>query len=109
MNRRVIRSLIGAVALLALLVAPVSASHTHVMQVGNGQCVLLAEGAGEAGVSLPAAVFANNPNVTIAPTTNRMHPLHVLVHLGQAGTNHAMAVYGTAAATSLCSAGIVNR
>lgn len=105
---RLIRPALGAVVLVAVLAAPVSASHTHVKQLGNGQCVLLAAGAGEADVVLPLAVFDHNPNVTIAPAANRMHPLHVLVHLGEPGTNHAMAVYGTPAATTLCSAGIVN-
>lgn len=106
---RFVRALLVAGALLALLAGPTSANHTHVMSVGNGECVLLAEGAGEADVALPLAVFDHNPNVTIAPTAGRMHPLHVLVHKGVPGTNHPMEVAGTAAAAALCSEGYVNR
>jgi hypothetical protein len=46
--------------------------------------------------------------VDIAATAGRMHPLHVLVHLGQAGEHLELAVAGTAAAATLCPAGIVN-
>lgn len=106
--KRPITAVLGAAAILALAAAPVSAGHTHVMQLGNGQCVLLALDAGEERVQLPLAVFENNPNVTIAPTADRMHPLHVLVHLGEAGTHHQIAVAGSAAAAALCTAGIVN-
>jgi len=95
----------------ALLAAPggAFADHTHAKEVGNGQCVVLAEGAGEELVVLPLSVFENNPNVDIAPTASRMHPLHVLVHLGQAGEHNALFVYGTAAADAACAAGYVNR
>ncbi|OGO54260.1 MAG: hypothetical protein A2V85_17280 [Chloroflexi bacterium RBG_16_72_14] len=106
--KRPIAAVLGAAAILALAAAPVSASHTHVMALGNGQCVLLAYEAGEESVVLPLSVFENNPNVTIAPTAGRMHPLHVLVHLGEAGTHHQIAVAGSAAAAALCTAGIVN-
>lgn len=85
------------------------ADHTHAKEVGNGKCVVLAEGAGEESVVLPLAVFENNPNVDIAPTDGRMHPLHVLVHLGQAGEHNALYVLGTPAADAACSAGYVNR
>ncbi|MFQ6172645.1 hypothetical protein ACK8HX_13635 [Oryzobacter sp. R7] len=89
--------------------APAAADHTHAKVVGNGQCVVLAEGAGEEQVVLPASVFENNPNVDIAPTAGRMHPLHVLVHLGQAGEHNDLYVYGTPAAGAACAAGYVNR
>ncbi len=105
---RPLAAVLGAAALLVLAAAPVAANHTHVMQVGNGQCVLLALDAGEESVTLPLSVFQKNPNVTISPTANRMHPLHVLVHLGEAGTHHKIAVYGSAAAAALCAGGIVN-
>ncbi|MFP5341918.1 MAG: hypothetical protein ACLGIJ_03180 [Candidatus Limnocylindria bacterium] len=106
--KRLVRPAIGAGLLLALAVTPVLASHTHVKSLGNGQCVLLAEGAGEESVVLPLSVFRHNPNVDIAATAGRMHPLHVLVHLGQAGEHLQLAVAGTAAAATLCPAGIVN-
>ena len=106
---RFLRALLVAGALLMLFAGSASATHTHVMLLGNGQCVVLAEGAGEADVALPLAVFDHNPNVTIAPTADRTHPLHVLVHKGVAGTNHPMEVADTAAAAALCSEGYVNR
>jgi hypothetical protein len=106
---RLVRALLVAGALLALIAGPAAATHSHVMVVGNGECVVLAEGAGEADVSLPLAVFDHNPNVTIAPSDYRMHPLHVLVHKGIPGSNHPMEVAGTPAATLLCTAGYVNR
>ncbi len=106
---RLARALLVAGTFLAFAALPVFATHTHVMQVGNGECVVLAEGAGEAEVSLPLAVFDHNPNVTIAPTANRMHPLHVLVHKGVPGTNHPMEVAGTAAASALCDDAYANR
>ncbi|WP_426226174.1 hypothetical protein [Pseudarthrobacter sp. DSP2-3-2b1] len=85
------------------------ADHTHAKVVGNGQCVVLAEGAGEEHVVLPDAVFENNPNVDIPKTLNRAHPLHVLVHQGRAGENNDLYVYGTPAADAACAAGYVNR
>jgi hypothetical protein len=102
---------LAAVAGGFLLAAPgpAFADHTHAKVVGNGQCVVLAEGAGEESVVLPLSVFENNPNVDIAPTALRMHPLHVLVHLGQAGDHNALFVYGTPAADAACAAGYVNR
>ena len=105
---RPIAAVLGTAALLTLAAAPVAASHTHVMSLGNGQCVLLAYEAGEESVVLPLSVFERNPNVDIAPTAGRMHPLHVLVHLGQAGEHLQLAVAGTPAAAALCPNGTVN-
>lgn len=108
MNQRPIRAAIAAACLLGLAAGPVSANHTHVMQLGNGQCVVLAANGGEDEVELPLSVFEHNPNVDIAPAPDRLHPLHVLVHQGVPGEHNAIAVYGTPAAASLCAAGIVN-
>ena len=95
---------------LVLTMSPAAmADHTHAKVVGNGQCVVLAEGAGEEAVVLPLSVFENNPNVDIAPTASRRHPLHVLVHFGQAGEHNALFVYGTPAEAAACAAGYVNR
>ena len=105
--KRLVRPAIGAGLLLALAVTPALASHTHVMSLGNGQCVLLAEEAGEESVVLPLSVFERNQNVDIAAMAGRMHPLHVLVHLGQAGEHLELAVAGTTAAATLCPSGIV--
>jgi hypothetical protein len=98
----------SALLLLASSGAAV-ANHTHAKVVGNGQCVVLAEGAGEESVVLPDSVFTNNPNVDIAKTDGRAHPLHALVHLGQAGEQVDLYVYGTPAADAACAAGYVNR
>jgi len=106
--KRLVRPALGAGLLLAIAATPALASHTHVMSLGNGECVLLAPDAGEESVVLPLSVFQNNPNVDIAATASRMHPLHVLVHLGQAGDHLQLAVAGTAAAAALCPDGIVN-
>ena len=106
--KRIGRSALGAVALLVLGATPALASHTHVMQLGNGQCVLLAANGGEDEVELPLSVFEHNPNVDIAPGPDRLHPLHVLVHQGVPGEHNAIAVLGTPAAAALCAAGIVN-
>ncbi len=57
---------------------------------------------------LALAVFEHNPNVDIAPTADRLHPLHVLVHQGVPGEHKSIAVAGTAAAAALCANGIVN-
>lgn len=105
--KRLIRPALGAVAFLALAAPPVLANHTHVMQLGNGQCVVLAANGGEDDVELPLTVFDHNPNVDISPAPDRLHPLHVLVHQGVPGEHNAIAVAGTPAADALCAAGIV--
>ncbi len=100
----------GATGGLLITLSPSAvADHTHAKVVGTGQCVVLAEGAGEEAVVLPLSVFENNPNVDIAPTASRMHPLHVLVHLGQAGEHIELFVYGSPAEAAACAAGYVNR
>ncbi len=106
---RSIRAMLAAAALLSISAVPALAAHSHVMQVGNDQCVWLAEGSGEAQVSLPLAVFEHNPNVTIAAEDGRTHPLHVLVHKGVPGSHLRMEVAGRPAAATLCVAGYVNR
>ncbi len=75
-HRRTVTVLIAG-AVLTATALPAAADHTHVRAVGNdGQCVVLAEGSGEADVQLPGHDdFAEN----------RRHPLHVKVHLGAAG------------------------
>ncbi|MEO8463448.1 MAG: hypothetical protein ABI555_09555 [Chloroflexota bacterium] len=104
---RLVRIAFMTGALLAMSAAPALAAHTHVMQVGNGRCVILAENGGEKDVVLPLSVFQHNPNVDIAPTADRMHPLHVLVHKGVPGDHNSLAVFGTAEGSALCVAGYV--
>lgn len=106
--KRLVVPAFAAGLLLALAATPALASHTHVMALGNGQCVLLAASGGEEDVTLPMAVFDHNPNVDIAPAPDRLHPLHVLVHKGVPGDHNQLAVAGTAEAAALCWAGIVN-
>lgn len=111
------RKLVGAAGLVAVTSAvavlvtagPAVADHTHVKETGNGRCVVLAEGAGEESVVLPAAVFEQNPNVDAPQTASRMHPLHVLVHLGTAGEQQAIYVLGSPAAIAACGTDFVNR
>jgi hypothetical protein len=72
------------------------ADHTHVRVLGNGACVVLAANGGEKYVQLPHAE-------EFPP--NRRHPLHVNVHLGQAGTRQGEAVVfvqGTAGDLANC-------
>lgn len=68
---------------------PAAADHIHSKQVGNGSCVLLAQSGAESEVDLP---FATPEQVAL----NRAHPLHLLVHLGEPGSNFAIGVAGTA-------------
>lgn len=74
---------------LAAGAATAHADHVHSVQVGNEACVLLAHDGGEGEVDLP---FADEALVD----ANRAHPIHLLVHLGRAGENFAIGVYGTA-------------
>lgn len=75
-------------AVLVLGPGTAGASHVHSMQTGNGSCVLLAQDGGEKYVQLPQATGAEN----------RLHPLHVNVHLGEpgAGGHITIGVAGTA-------------
>jgi hypothetical protein len=106
--KRLVRPALGAVVLLALAATPVLANHSHVRVLGNGRCVLLAEGAGEDQVVLSLAVFDKNPNVVVSPT-GAAHPLHVLVHRGVPGDRGSYAVFGSDTGNAMCAAGYVNR
>ena len=106
--KRLVRPALGAAILLALAASPALANHSHVKLLGNGQCVVLAEGAGEDEVVLPLSVFERNPNVDV-PATGAAHPLHVLVHRGVPGDRGSYAVFGSAEGNALCTAGYVNR
>ena len=106
--KRLVRPALGAALLLALTATPALANHSHVKLLGNGQCVVLAEGAGEDEVVLPPSVFENNPNVDV-PSTGAAHPLHVLVHRGVPGDHGSYAVFGSDAGNAMCAAGYVNR
>ena len=81
--------------------APAFADHVHSKQLGNGACVLLAQQGGEGQVELP---FATDAQVD----AHRAHPLHLLVHLGQPGTNFEIGVYGTASDPCVESGAYVN-
>lgn len=81
----------AGLVLLGSVAGVASAEHLHSKQVGNGNCVVLAQHGGESLVVLPD----QNPHIDGQPQ-NRRHPLHVLVHLGQPGQNFEIGVYGTA-------------
>lgn len=102
--------LASPVALLLLVASAgaASAEHTHVKVAGSAGCVIVAGGSGEAGVDLPSAVFAGNPNVDIAETDGRTHPLHVLVHQGRPGENMELYVLGSPAEAAACSGNYIN-
>ena len=95
---------VGAVLVGMMMIAgPAFATHTHAMATGQeGSCVLLAQGAGEETVNLPTAVFDSNPNVTVTPTTDRNHPLHVLVHKGVPGSDGGYWVYDHGESAAHC-------
>jgi hypothetical protein len=88
-------ALLVSVALVALALPTTAlANHLHVIQVGNGSCVVLAQQGNERYVVLPSASFNNTTEPT---TTANPHPLHVHVHRGEAGQHLTIAVYGSAA------------
>ena len=107
MKRRLAGVSLIVAGAFVLTTAPVLATHTHVLVTGNGRCVILAPHGHENEVDLPDSVFDNNPNVDVIQTAGRNHPLHVLVHTGVPGDHNALAVYGSAAGNTLCSAGYV--
>ena len=110
MKTRRMLAVAGVAALGSLASAATAlANHTHVKVVGNGQCVVLAQDAGEESVVLPAAVFEQNPHVDVAPAPGRNHPLHVLVHKGVPGDSGGYHVLGSADAAAACPGGYVNR
>lgn len=77
MLRRAIATTLLAACTVSATAVPALASHTHVVQLGNGQCVILAERGNEKYVRLPHASEFDE---------DRRHPLHVKVHLGEPGT-----------------------
>lgn len=112
-NNKTVRFAVPGAALLALLLlgiaGPAQADHTHVKVVGNGGCIVVAEGSGESEVDLPSAVFAGNPNVDIPESDGLTHPLHLLVHRGVPGDHLSLYVLGSSAALAACPAEFVNR
>lgn len=81
-RRAILAAMLAALAVVGSAGAAL-ADHTHVMRVGNGQCVVLAAHGGEKHVQLPHADHLQE---------NRRHPLHVNVHLGQPGTRQGETV-----------------
>lgn len=90
-KRKLLAGAVIGLGSFALGAAGAGAGHTHSLQTGNGSCVLLAADGGEDQVQLP---FAD-----VLPA-NRQHPLHVLVHTGEAGSHLSIGVAG--AATDPC-------
>lgn len=89
--------LAALVALMVLLgVSPAWATHTHVRATGNGTCVILGGNGHESEVELPTA--DGYPD-------GRRHPLHVNVHLGEAGERQGRTVvwvYGSSGDAANC-------
>ena len=86
-------SLLLAVVLAALAwPAAALGNHLHSMEVGNGQCVILAQDGNERFVVLPPASFQNTSE---PKTTANPHPIHVNMHRGEPGQHKAIGVYGT--------------
>lgn len=106
--RYAVLTLAGSTMLLLAASGPAQADHTHVKVVGNGQCIVLAEGSGESHVDLPSAVFSN-PNVDIPEVDGRTHPLHLLVHKGIPGDHLLLHVLGSADALEACPRGLINQ
>ncbi len=98
----------GSVLLLLAASGPARADHTHVKVVGNGECVVLAQGSGESEVDLPTAVFEGNPNVDIPEVDGKAHPLHVRVHKGVPGDHLSLFVYGSPDAQTACPGDLLN-
>jgi hypothetical protein len=86
-TRKLVVGLAAGAAAIALSAVPAGASHVHSLQTGSGACVLLAQSGGEKNVQLP---FADGL------AANRRHPLHVLVHTGEAGQHVSIGVVATA-------------
>ena len=104
--KRLVRPALGAAVLLALAATPALANHSHVKLLGNGQCVLLAEGAGEDDVVLPLSVFEHNPNVT-CPSTGAAPPAPRARPPGRPRRHEVVAV-GSDAGNAHCARGYVN-
>ncbi|HSH61519.1 MAG TPA: hypothetical protein VK988_18115 [Acidimicrobiales bacterium] len=98
-RKMVVGAAVGAGALV-LSGVPAGATHVHSLQTGNGACMLLAQRGGEKDVQLP---FADEQ------PANRRHPLHVLVHTGEAGEHVEIGVAGTASDPCLESGDYVNK
>lgn len=86
------QKILAAGALTAAIAAgtalPAAAHHTHVRHVGQtGDCVIVADGAGEAEVDRPDVIFTLG--ISSDPEGGADHPLHVLVHKGQPNADGA--------------------
>lgn len=104
MTRRFLAACFVANVLILTLATTALASHLHVRVLGNGDCVILAPDGRERWVSLPAAVFDRNPNVVDTTyADDRLHPLHVLVHIAGAG-NGTVHVLGSPGDLASCAA-----
>lgn len=99
-------TLLAVVGASALVAPAAEATHLHVIEVGNGACVILAESGQERFVTLPEASFQNTTEPT---TTANPHPLHVHVHRGEPGQVLTIAVFGSAADPCAATGNYLNR
>lgn len=67
------------------------ADHLHVKILPSGDCVILAQDGNERFIVLSES----NPHIDESLPENRRHPLHVLVHLGEPGSDDSIAVFGS--------------
>lgn len=87
MRRMIVAALVAVFVVSAAGVA--RADHLHVRILPSGDCVILAAEGNERFVQLPSG----NPKVSEDLPSDRTHPLHVLVHLGQPGSGGDIAVF----------------
>lgn len=81
--RKLATTLALTAAIGAATALPASAHHAHVRHVGQDEaCVVVAPEGGESHVTLPSVIF--DLGITSDPVGGADHPLHVLVHKGQA-------------------------
>ncbi len=107
--KRLVRPALGAVLLLALAATPALANHSHVKLLGNGQCVVLAEG-GWRGRRRPAAVRVQaQPERGRCPRPVRRIRSTCSCTGASPASVGSYAVFGSAEGNALCAGGYVNR
>ncbi len=84
------------------------ASHKHANSLATDSASFSPKPRARKASTCPA-VFGHNPNVSVASSPGRNHPLHVLVHRAVAGQSGDYYVYGSLEARTACNADYVNR
>ena len=89
MTRKLVAGTAVATAALAMSAGAAGADHNHVVQTGNGNCVVLAQDGNEKNVELPDHLAGGY-------SAEKRHPLHVLVHKGTPAEHLTIAVKDSA-------------